>query len=217
MIVSPSILSADHVNLERDVRELEKAGADNIHIDIMDGNFVKYMTWGASTVTGIKNITNLPLEIHLMIDRPEFKIHNFLNTEAHIIIIHPESTFFLRDNLLKIKKAGLNAGVALKLETPVKTIENCIELLDVVLIISCDEGFGGQAFNSLALDKILFLSKLRRQKNHSFYIEVDGGLDLTTVKQSYQAGADVFVLGSYIFKQSDKKNAIKSIKNMTTN
>jgi len=128
-------------------------------------------------------------------------------------MIHPESTVFLRKILLLIKQAGIRAGIALKLETPSDVILNCLDLLDVVLVVSCDEGFGGQPFHSLALDKISFLHKIRSDHQMNFAIEVDGGIDLKTAKQSKNSGADIFVAGSYIFK-NNKYEAIHALKNV---
>src|SRR5699024_6558955 len=138
-----SILSADFLNLERDINRLEMAGTDLVHIDIMDGKFVKNITWGPSTIASIRQITSLPLDVHLMIDQPELMIDKYLKTKADIITIHPESTVYLRKLIKMIKNNGLKAGVALKLETPIQSIENCLDLLDVVLFLTCDEGFGG--------------------------------------------------------------------------
>lgn len=213
MIISPSILNADYVNLENEINQLEKAGANAIHIDIMDGRFVQPITWGPTTVSAIEKVTSLPLEIHLMVDEPERNIEAYINAKPDSIMIHPESTVFLRKILLLIKQAGIRAGIALKLETPSDVILNCLDLLDVVLVVSCDEGFGGQPFHSLALDKISFLNKIRSDHQMNFAIEVDGGIDLKTAKQSKNAGADILVAGSYIFK-NNKYEAIHALKNV---
>ena len=213
MIVSPSILSADFLNLERDIKRLESAGANFIHIDIMDGVFVDNITWGPSTVSEIRKITSLTLDVHLMVHKPERIIDEYIKTKANIITIHPESTIFLRKTLLQIKNSGLKAGLALKLDTPIHAIENCLDLIDVVLLLTCDEGFGGQDFHPLSLEKISLLSKWRRDQGLDFKIEVDGGVNLETGKLCKEAGADILVSGSYIFKR-DMKRAITLLKNV---
>lgn len=213
MIVSPSILSADFLNLERDIKRLESAGANFIHIDIMDGVFVDNITWGPSTVSEIRKITSLTLDVHLMVHKPERIIDEYIKTKANIITIHPESTIFLRKTLLQIKNSGLKAGLALKLDTPIHVIENCLDLIDVVLLLTCDEGFGGQDFHPLSLEKISLLSKWRRDQGLDFNIEVDGGINLETGKLCKEAGADILVSGSYIFK-GDMKRAITLLKNV---
>jgi len=211
VLISSSILSADFLNLERDINRLEMAGTDLVHIDIMDGKFVKNITWGPSTIASIRQITSLPLDVHLMIDQPELMIDKYLKTKADIITIHPESTVYLRKLIKMIKNNGLKAGVALKLETPIQSIENCLDLLDVVLFLTCDEGFGGQTFNKLSLEKISQVAQWRQNKNFNFKIEVDGGICPKTGKMCKENGADILVAGSYIFRQ-DISTAISRLK-----
>ncbi|WP_042470288.1 ribulose-phosphate 3-epimerase [Bacillus ndiopicus] len=213
MIVATSILSADFLNLERDIRAIQQAGSDYIHIDIMDGIFVSNVTWGPSTVSAIRKITDLRLDVHLIINQSELMLDAYIETGADIITIHPESTHFLRKNLLKIKNAGVKAGVALKLETPIESIRHCLDLVDVVLFLTCDEGFGGQAFHSLALEKIAQATKWRKEKGFNYLIEVDGGIIPETAEKCKEAGADIAVAGSYIFK-NNMQQAIQQLKNI---
>lgn len=213
MLVSASILSADFLNLERDIQQLEAAGADLLHIDIMDGRFVSNVTWGSSTVKAIREITSLPLDVHLMVDQPERLLDAYLETNADIMIIHPESTKVLRKNLLKIKSFGAKAGVALKLETSVDAIQHCLDVVDIVLFLTCDEGFGGQAFHSLAIEKIKQVAKWRTEKGLDFLIEVDGGMNPKTCRQCKKAGADIAVAGSYVFN-NEMRSAIRELQNI---
>lgn len=213
MLISPSILNADYLNLERDIKKLEKAGADSIHVDIMDGRFVKNITWGPPTVAAIKKSTSLPIDIHLMVHEPELTLTDYTNQNVSTIFIHPESTVFLRKNILTIKEYGLRAGVALKLETPIDQIIYCLELVDVVLLLSCDEGFGGGAFQPIVLEKVSALNDLRTQKDLDYKIMLDGGINLETGKQSGKAGADILVAGSYVLN-NDIKTAITNLKSL---
>lgn len=213
MHISPSILSADFLNLERDIRKLEFCGADSIHIDIMDGIFVENITWGPSTVAEIRKITSLPLDVHLMVDKPERLLATYISTKANRISIHPESTVFLRSNLLKIKKFGIEAGIALKLETPVQIIENCLDIVDAVLILTCEEGFGGNAFQPLAFKKIAQVVKWRTKQNLNFKIIVDGGINRETARMCKELGVDILVAGSYIFNQ-DFSRAVHLLRNV---
>lgn len=215
MKISPSILSADYLNLERDIRALEEAAADTIHIDIMDGKFVKNTTWGPPTVSAIRNITKLPLEAHLMICNPEHQIEEYINTGVDVIFIHPESTVHLRRILQLIKQHNIKVGVALKLETPVDVLQCCFDVIDVVLLLTCDDGFGGQPFQPLALQKITQLKDLQKANQVNFEIEVDGGIGIGSGQMCKNVGADVLVAGSFIFNHPESMaKAIQLLKDV---
>jgi len=211
MLVSPSILNADYMNLEKDIKRIDKAGADRLHIDIMDGRFVGNVTWGPPTISAIKKITNLPIDVHLMVSEPERFIDEYIKLNVNCILIHPESTFLLRKILLKIKDKGILAGVALKLETSIDQIRYVLELVDEVLLLSSDEGFGGGDFQSLVLKKVSYLKRLRRSENLDFKIELDGGINLKTAGQAKEVGTDIIVSGSYVI---ENEIAIKKLKQL---
>src|SRR5699024_6496336 len=211
MLVSPSILNADYMNLEKDIKRIDKAGADRLHIDIMDGRFVRNITWGPPTVSAIKKITNLPIDIHLMVSEPERFIDDYIELDVNCVLIHPESTYFLRKVLLEIKDKGILAGVALKLETSVDQIMYALELVDEVLLLSSDEGFGGGEFQSLVLKKVSYLKRLRRSENLNFKNQIDGGINLKTAERAKKMGIDIIVSGSYVIKN---EVAIKKLKQL---
>jgi len=214
LIISSSILNADYLNLEKEIKSLEDSLVDSIHIDIMDGRFVEHTTWGASIITSIREVTNLPLDVHLMIDSPERNIEEYVSSGADTIFIHPESTVYLRKLLKIIKKNKIRTGVALKLDTPINVLVHCLDLVDTVLLVTCDEGFGGQPFHPLSLKKISELKKVRESNNLSFSIEVDGGINMKSGKQCKDAGAERFVLGSLIFKEpTDRSGVVHRFRN----
>lgn len=211
MDVSPSILSADFLNLGDDINFLNQQKIESIHIDVMDGYFVENVTWGVSTIKLINDLSKVPLDIHLLINEPERKLKKYLDMQPKSIYIHPESTQFMRKNLLAIKKQGVIAGAALKLETPVAVLENCVDLLDGVLLLSCDEGFGGNAFNELTLKKVEQVKNMFSRKT-DLEIIIDGGINNVTAKLIREVGATKVVSGSYLF--SDRENFGKKIETL---
>ncbi|WP_062105117.1 ribulose-phosphate 3-epimerase [Bacillus niameyensis] len=212
MKIAPSILAADFSMLGKEVQEVEAYGADYIHIDVMDGHFVPNITMGPSVVKAIKKITNLPLDVHLMIETPDRYIKDFADAGADIITVHVEATPHLHRTIQEIRKLGVKPGVVLNPATPVSMVTNILEDIDMVLLMTVNPGFGGQKFIESVLPKIQELRSMIESKGLSVDIEVDGGIDAQTVKSCKEAGANVFVAGSAIFGQPNRKAAIDEIR-----
>lgn len=210
-LVAPSILSADFANLETEVKRLESWGADWIHIDVMDGQFVPNLTIGAPVVKALKKVSSLPLDVHLMIIEPERYLQDFIDAGADILTIHMESTVHIQSCLKKIKAAGVKPGLTLKPATEVETLYPYLDHCEMVLVMTVNPGFGGQSFMS---DQIKKIQKLREQldKTHPhILIEVDGGINAETVK--WVQDADIFVAGNYIFSNPGPE-AIQKLKGL---
>ncbi|MBQ3379518.1 MAG: ribulose-phosphate 3-epimerase [Clostridia bacterium] len=199
MILSPSLLSADFVNLSRDVSLLKEAGIEYLHVDIMDGIFVPNITIGIPVVKALRDITDLTLDVHLMIDRPERYIDDFCRAGSDILTIHTESTVHLQRALSMIRERGKRAGAALNPSTPLSAIENVMDDLDMVLIMSVNPGFGGQKFIPQALKKIKDLKEMISSYGKDILIAVDGGVTASNIGEITNAGADVCVAGSATF------------------
>jgi ribulose-phosphate 3-epimerase len=197
--IAPSILSADFARLGEEIRAVEAAGADWIHIDVMDGHFVPNITMGPLVVKAAKTSTRLPLDVHLMIETPEKYIADFAEAGADWISVQAEACIHLHRTVNLIKDKGAKAGVALNPSTPLTAIEWVLEYLDFVLIMSVNPGFGGQSFIENSLDKIRQAANMIREKGFSCLIQVDGGVNDKTIKRLSEAGTDVFVAGSAIF------------------
>lgn len=212
MKIAPSILSADFANLERDVVLVEKAGADYIHVDVMDGQFVPNITLGPNIVSAIRPVTKLPLDVHLMIMNPERFVDDFAKAGADFIVVHQESTIHLHRTLQMIKNAGVKAGVVINPGTPVATLKDVLSMVDLVLVMTVNPGFGGQAFIPEMTEKIAELAALRKKHNYSYEIEVDGGIDAESAKLCAQAGADVFVAGSYVYNSDSPAARIQALR-----
>lgn len=211
-LIAPSILSADFARLGQEVEAVTKAGADWIHVDVMDGHFVPNITIGPLVVYALAKKKNLPLDVHLMITNPENYIAEFAKAGADYISVHVEASTHLHRNLQLIRNSGAKAGVVLNPHTPIESIKHVLPLLDLVLLMSVNPGFGGQAFIPEVLPKCEELAALRKKSNSTFLIEVDGGVNEKTAPQLIQAGVDVLVAGSYIFGAKDYAQAIATLK-----
>jgi len=211
-IIAPSILSADFTKLGEELINVEKAGADWIHIDVMDGQFVPNITYGPIIVDACSKASNLILDVHLMIEKPDPIIPEFVKAGANYICVHQEACTHLHRSLQLIKSFNIKAGVALNPATPVSSIEWVIDELDFILIMSVNPGFGGQKFIKSSVDKIRELSGLLKKKNSNAIIQVDGGINLETIKSVSEAGATSFVAGSAIFKTDNYKETIKDLR-----
>jgi ribulose-phosphate 3-epimerase len=201
--IAPSILTADLVDLRKEIKFLEVGEADFIHIDVMDGSFVPNISFGMPLVRAIKKHTTIPLDVHLMIVNPEKHTQEFIEAGASYLTIHQEATIHLHRNLTQIKKLGAKAAVSINPSTPLQSIEEVIEVCDMVLIMSVNPGFGGQTFIESSLNKIERLKEMILKKGYKTLIEVDGGINLDNAKKVIEAGADILVVGNAIFSSSD--------------
>ena len=210
--IATSILAADYANFASELKRIEETSAEYVHIDIMDGQFVPNITFGADVVASMRKHSKLVFDCHLMVVNPERFVDAFAQAGADIMTVHAESTLHIHGALQKIKKAGMKAGVVINPGTPVSAIEPVLSLVDQVLIMTVNPGFGGQAFIPEMLEKVQKVAKIRDEKDYDFDIEVDGGVDNKTIKACYQAGANVFVAGSYLFKASDLTAQVETLR-----
>ncbi|HLR07883.1 MAG TPA: ribulose-phosphate 3-epimerase [Bacillota bacterium] len=210
--IAPSILAADFAHLAAEITDVEKGGADYIHVDVMDGHFVPNITFGPLVVEAIRPVTTLPLDVHLMIDRPDDYIPMFANAGASILTVHQEASVHLHRTIQMIKHYGVKAGVAINPATPLMMVKEVLHDVDLVLIMTVNPGFGGQSFIDNTVDKIKQLATWREESGAAFEIEVDGGINAATAKRCVRAGADVLVAGSAIFNHNDRHQAIETIK-----
>jgi ribulose-phosphate 3-epimerase len=214
IIVAPSILSADFANLERDIKLIEDAGADWVHVDVMDGRFVPNITIGAPVVKSIRKVTKLPFDVHLMIVEPIKYVEDFAKAGSDYITVHTEACENnLEETIDLIKSFGVKAGVSIKPNTSIEAIKSVLHKLDLILIMTVEPGFGGQSFIMECLPKITEVRELIENENLShIHVEVDGGINSDTAKLAVSAGADALVAGNYIYKSSDISQAIASLR-----
>ncbi len=209
--IAPSILSADYANFESELKKLEATGAEYVHIDIMDGHFVPNISFGAGVVASMRPHSRLVFDCHLMVSNPEHHIEDFARAGADIISIHAEATPHIHGALQKIRAAGVKASVVINPGTPVEVVKNVLNLVDQVLVMTVNPGFGGQAFLPETMDKVRELVILREVNQLDFDIEVDGGIDDENIGIAKEAGANVFVAGSYVFK-GDVAHQVQTLK-----
>lgn len=210
--IAPSILSADFANLQRDVELVDCAGVDALHIDIMDGQFVPNLSFGMSMVAALRPVTSLSLDCHLMMVEPERFVAQFAQAGADLIGVHIESTRHIYHVLQLIKEAGAKAEVVINPGTPISAIVDLLPIVDQVLVMTVNPGFGGQHFLHPMLAKIQELDQIKRQSGATFDIEVDGGINAETVKLCYDVGATVAVAGSYIYDSPEPEQRIQDLK-----
>ena len=216
-LVAPSILAANFANLEKDFETINKSKSDWVHIDVMDGRFVPNISLGIPVIKSMRKLTNKPFDVHLMIVEPEKYVEVFKEAGADILTIHIEASPHLHRSVQQIQSLGMKAGVALNPHTPVNTLENIIKDIDLVCLMSVNPGFGGQKYISNTLNKIRRLKHLIAEKNTHCLIEIDGGVTLENAANNLEAGADVLVAGSSIFKSKNPIEAANELKSIQLN
>ncbi|GGG82713.1 ribulose-phosphate 3-epimerase [Paenibacillus radicis (ex Gao et al. 2016)] len=212
-LIAPSILSADFSRLGEEIKEAERAGADWIHVDVMDGLFVPNLTFGPPVIGAVRSATKLPFDVHLMIERPELSIASYAAAGANRITVHAEACLHLHRTIHQIKELGLPAGVALNPATPISVLDCIIDDVDLVLIMTVNPGFGGQSFIPHSLQKLRQLRKLLSERGlDHVHVQVDGGINSETSKLVTEAGANVLVAGNAVFGESDRAAAIAALR-----
>ncbi|MBS1233310.1 MAG: ribulose-phosphate 3-epimerase [Nitrospirae bacterium] len=215
--IAPSILSANFVRLEEDIKAAEHAGAHMLHIDVMDGHFVPNITIGYSVVEAIRKITRLPLDVHLMIENPDAFVKEFADAGADFLTVHAEASIHLHRTVQFIKQNGMKAGVSINPATPVLLLENILSEIDLVLLMSVNPGFGGQDFIPFTLEKIKAVKKMLSRAGEAALIEVDGGVKIENAKKIADAGADILVMGSAFFKSDDYAKTMETLNEILEN
>ncbi len=210
--IAPSLLSADFANLKDEIKKIENGGADYLHLDVMDGIYVPNITFGPPVIKKLRAVTNIPFDVHLMIDRPERYIKDFVDAGADLITVHEEATIHLHRAIQEIKSHGIMAGVSLNPATPLENIEYILEDIDLVLIMTVNPGFGGQSFIESMKDKIKKLRKIIDERGLNIIIEVDGGVKLENAREILDCGANLLVAGSDIFGAEDIEDRTRQFK-----
>ena len=216
ILISPSVLAADFSKLGEEIQLVSEEGADLIHLDVMDGHFVPNLSFGADIIKGIRGFSNLPFDVHLMIENPEHYVDAYLEAGANFITVHPEATPHIHSVLQKIHKAGVKTGIALNPGTPIGVLENVIDIIDLILVMTVNPGFGGQSFLSSQLPKVSKIRTIIDDGGHSIDLSVDGGINPITAKLAIDAGANILVAGTSIFKAGDEtySKSIKRLRNL---
>lgn len=212
LIIAPSILAADLSMLGSEIDDMTNGGADWIHVDVMDGNFVPPITFGENAIKVARSSCKLPIDVHLMVDHPESHFTSFVAAGASRLTIHQEACQHLHRSIQAINDLGVSAGVAINPATPISAIEHVLDLVDLVLVMTVNPGWGGQRFIDSCLTKIEQLGELISKRNYTALIEVDGGINQISAPLCWKAGANVFVAGSYIFSEKDRTSAISNLR-----
>lgn len=210
--IAPSILACDFSKIGEEIRKIDNAGADMVHIDVMDGHFVPNISIGPPVIKCIRKCTNIPFDVHLMIENPQLYIDDFVDAGADIITVHAEACTHLHRVVEYIKKKDIKAGVALNPSTPLSELDWVSDCIDMVLVMTVNPGFGGQSYISSMTEKVRDLERMRIQKGLRFDIEVDGGIDLSNIYTVTEAGANVIVAGSTVYKAPDARYIIQKLK-----
>jgi ribulose-phosphate 3-epimerase len=210
--IAPSVLSADLGKLREQVEAAVRGGAEWIHVDVMDGQFVPGITFGAPIISALRAITDVPIDVHLMVDRPERYVADYAAAGANVFTIHPEATIHVQRHLAAIREAGMRAGLALNPGTPLSFLEEVVDDVDLVLIMSVNPGYGGQAYLPASSAKIARVRELLTRRRCSARLEVDGGITVDTIRSAFEAGADTFVAGTAVFGTDDPEAAVQALR-----
>ena len=210
--IAPSVLSADLGRLREQVEAAEAGGATWLHVDVMDGHFVPNLTFGAPMIRALRRVSDLPIDVHLMVERPEHYIEEYADLGASVFTFHPEATVHVQRHLARVRELGMLAGLALNPGTPVAHLEEMVADVGLVLVMSVNPGFGGQRYLPAATDKIARVRRLLDERGSSAALEVDGGITVVTIGAAHAAGADVFVAGTAVFGEPDVTAAVKALR-----